>query len=85
MDSKQTISKAIEIIEAELKQLETRRENADELVKASTIASTSTYMVAKESYARGRKCGMSEGLSHLKRVLHRVKILETETISNQGE
>ena len=85
MDRKQTIQDAIDIIESEIKHLEERRDSAKQTVEAATIASTSTYMVAKESYARGRKCGMSEGLTHLKRVLHKVKILETETISNQGE
>lgn len=85
MHCKQAIQTAIEIIESELRQLEERRDKASQMAKDATIASTSTYMVAKESYARGRKCGMSEGLTHLKRVLHRVKILETETISNQGE
>lgn len=85
MCDKQALARAVELIEEEIKQLEKRRRNAEELVEASTIVSTSAYLVAKESYARGRKCGMSEGLSHLKRVLHGVKILETETISNQGE
>ena len=69
----------------ELADLERRTVQAGEDAKARVSESHSVYAVSRESYARGRYGGLADAMSHLRKVLDEIKILESNLNPNQGE